>query len=67
MGKARKLWPVLVKRRADGSYWCADGACPFPVEGYNFARATKARIGWWVDKLDRWITHDREQFWLVRR
>lgn len=33
---------------ASGRTWTTDGLVPFPLDGWNFARAVKARIGWWV-------------------
>jgi len=51
----------LVQDR-NGDTWTADGLVPFPTTGWNFARAVKARIGWWVDSSDRFITRDGGTF-----
>ncbi len=52
---------------ANGDTWTADGIVPFPLDGWNFARATKARIGWWVYSSERWVTRQSSSFQVLRR
>ena len=47
---------------ASGRTWTTDGLVPFPLDGWNFARAVKARIGWWVVHHERFITRDPADF-----
>jgi len=61
-----RLSPTIVVRLSDGTFWCADGACMFPLDGFNFGRAEKALVGWWVYTLDRWITFDGGSFKQVK-
>lgn len=65
MVKRWRFRPTIVRMLADGSLWCADGACPFPLTGFNFCRAQKAFIGWWLYRCDRWVTFNAEHFEVV--
>lgn len=55
----------LVCRNSDATLWTADGACPFPLTGYNLASVKKARVGWWVYPGDRWVTLDFNEMQVV--
>ena len=60
-----KQWKLKLRNLVadkNGDTWTADGLVLFPVDGWNFARATKARIGWWVDPDLRFITRNPESF-----
>jgi len=51
----------LVEDRT-GKLWTTDGATPFPIEGFNFARVQKAALGWWVYHHDRWVSFSGAEF-----
>lgn len=52
---------------ASGRTWTTDGLVPFPLDGWNFARAVKARIGWWVVHDERFITREPGDFSVLQR
>jgi hypothetical protein len=52
----------LVRRRKDGTLWTADGACPFPMTGWNFARCVPRAFGWSVRPLERFVTVNKDEF-----
>lgn len=54
--------PRGVVRTPDGREWVPDGATPYPLHGWNFARLAPARIGWWIDAGERFVTLDSGAF-----
>lgn len=55
----------IVRRLSDQSLWHADGASPLPIDGWNFRRLERARLGW-RHGTERWITRDSRDFEIVR-
>lgn len=52
----------LVRLRSDGTLWTADGACPIPITGWNFARCIPLPMGWRVITSERFSTYDSADF-----
>ena len=63
-----KKWvfnPIVCKKKEDGTLWSPSGDTPFPINGYNFIRLRKAKIGWIRDATHRWIFVDSDDFEVV--
>lgn len=65
--KRWKLKPRNLVVDRNGDTWTADGLTPFPLDGWNFAKAFKARIGWWIDYDERFVTRDPAAFRVLQR
>jgi hypothetical protein len=50
-----RINPTRCERLSDNTLWYPIGDCPFPIQGWNFVRINKARVGWLIDRDDRWV------------
>lgn len=61
-----RLSPVVCERVSDGTLWTPASDMPFPLNGWNFVKIRKVKIGWILDMEDRWIFTNPNLFEIKR-
>ena len=53
----------ILRRKKDNTLWTPAGDCMFPLTGFNFVKAKKKTINFWIFKINYWVK-DKSERWI---